>query len=45
MCIETTVAIYKRAEKLRTGVWWGDLQASDHLNDLGVGGRIILKLV
>jgi hypothetical protein len=26
-----------------TGFWWGDLRERDHLEDLDVDGRIILK--
>ena len=25
-----------------TGYWWGKLTVSGHLEDLGVGGRIVL---
>jgi hypothetical protein len=27
---------------IRTGFWWGNLRERDHLEDLGVYGRVIL---
>jgi hypothetical protein len=30
---------------VHTGFWWGDLRERDHLKDLDVGGRIILKWI
>ena len=30
---------------MRTGIWWGNLRVRDHLEDPGVGGRVILKLI
>jgi hypothetical protein len=29
--------------EVHTGFWWGDLREGDHLGDLAVDGRIILK--
>jgi len=31
--------------KVHTGFWWGDLREKDHLEDLGRGGRVILKWI
>jgi hypothetical protein len=28
---------------VHTGFWWGDLRERDHLDDLDLDGRIILK--
>ena len=28
-----------------TGFWWGNLRVRDHLGDLGVNGRIILRWI
>jgi hypothetical protein len=28
-----------------TWFWWGNLRAKDHLEDSGVGGRIILRWI
>ena len=28
---------------MHTGFWWGNLRDRDHLEDLGVDGRIILS--
>ena len=30
---------------MRTGCWWENLIAKDHLEDLGVDGRMIFKCV
>jgi hypothetical protein len=30
---------------VRTGFGWGNLRGSDHLEDLGIDGRIILKWI
>jgi hypothetical protein len=31
--------------ELHKGFWWGDLRRGDHLEDLGVDGRVILKWI
>jgi hypothetical protein len=31
--------------EVHTGFWWGDLRTGDHLEDLGLDGRIILKWI
>jgi len=28
-----------------TGYWWGNLRGKNHVEDPGLGGRIILKLI
>jgi hypothetical protein len=33
------------AVELRTAFWWGDLSERDHLGDVGLDGRIILKWI
>jgi hypothetical protein len=30
---------------VRTGFWWGNLREGDHLDESGVGGRIILRWI
>jgi hypothetical protein len=30
--------------EVHTGFWWGNLSKRDQFEDLGIGGRIILKL-
>jgi hypothetical protein len=32
-------------EEVRTGFWWGKLREGDHLEHLGINGRIILKCI
>jgi hypothetical protein len=31
--------------EMHTGFWWGNLKFRDHLENLGVDGRIILKWI
>jgi hypothetical protein len=31
--------------EMHTGVWYGDMMGRDHSEDLGLDGRIILKLI
>jgi hypothetical protein len=35
---------YGKQVDLRTGFWWGGLREGENLRDLGVDGRIILKM-
>ena len=30
--------------ELHTGFWWGDLRDRDHLEDVGLDGRVIFNL-
>jgi hypothetical protein len=30
---------------VHTGFWWGKLRVRDHFEDIGIGGRIILKWI
>jgi hypothetical protein len=36
---------YKWRRDMHTGFWWGNLRERDHLEDEGIDGRIILKLI
>jgi hypothetical protein len=40
-----TCSKYGRQETCNTEVWWGDLRERGHLEDQGVDGRIILRLM
>jgi hypothetical protein len=37
--------VVKEREEACTGFWWGNLSERDHLEDPGVGGRIILRWI
>jgi hypothetical protein len=32
-------------EEVHTGIWWGDLKEKDHVEDTGVDGMTLLKLI
>jgi hypothetical protein len=34
--------MYERSE-MHTWLWWGNLKENNHLENLGVGGRLLLK--
>jgi hypothetical protein len=36
---------HRRQERCDRGFWWADLRERDHLEDLGVDWRIILKWI
>jgi hypothetical protein len=38
------VALWGRGEMYR-GFWWGDLSEADHLEDLGVDVKVIIKWI
>jgi hypothetical protein len=33
--------MYRGRGEVHTGFWWGNVRESDHLENLGIGGRII----
>ena len=35
----------RETDEVHTGFWWGDLRERNHLEDLGVGRRVILKWI
>jgi hypothetical protein len=37
--------IINLTEEMHTVLWWGDLRESDHLANLGVGGKITLTII
>jgi hypothetical protein len=42
--MEKTCSTYGKVE-LYTGFWWGNLKESDHLEDPGINGIIILRWI
>jgi hypothetical protein len=40
-----TCGTYGRKERCIQDCWWGDLGERDHLENLNVDGKVILKLV
>jgi hypothetical protein len=34
-----------RKGEVHIGFWWGNLRERDHLKDLGIDGRVILKWI
>ena len=36
---------YEGRGELHRGLWWGNLRERDHLEDLGIDGRIILRWI
>jgi len=40
-----TCSAYGGKGEAYTGLWWGNLRERDHLGDLGVDGRIILRWI
>jgi hypothetical protein len=39
------VACIRERRGIYIGVWWGNLRERDHLEDLGIDGRIILRWI
>jgi hypothetical protein len=37
--------VVRRTGEVHRGLWWGNLREGDHLEDTGVGVRVILKWI
>jgi hypothetical protein len=37
--------LYREGRDVVYRVWWGEMREIDHIEDLGVNGSIILKLI